>query len=456
MPRSTRRSARPEPAADAGRSHPGRPHSRRPGTSPLRTISRSDRPGPSLAGHWKSWVRPRTGRSRMTRNAAFRDEPASSREGPPSVGFQPIYWYGPRLLKAIVSACPIKTRQPQGGVVMAIVTTIGLDLAKNVFQVHGVDNQGNDVLKKKVSRNKVLDFFVNLPPCIVGLEACGGAHYWANEISKFGHNVRQMPPQYVKPYVKTNKNDANDAEAICEAVSRPNMRFVHTKNVEQLDIQAVHRIRSRLVGNRTALANQVRGLLLEVGIALPQGILHLRKQLPRICENLDERLTYLEIDYLSDIYTELVELDEKINKYESIITAFCHQSELCKRIIKIPGVGPLTATAIVAAVGDARNFKNGREFSASLGLVPRQHSSGGKTQLQGISKRGDTYLRMLLIHGARTVVRHSITKQDVNSQWIQGVVARRGIHRAIAAQANKTARKVWAVLAKNEEYRMAA
>lgn len=339
---------------------------------------------------------------------------------------------------------------------MATVTTIGLDLAKNVFQVHGVDKHGKVVLKKKLSRARILSFFSNLSPSIVGIEACGGAHHWARKISTLGHTVRQMSPQFVKPYVKSNKNDANDAEAICEAVSRPNMRFVTTKNIEQQDIQALHRIRNRLVGSRTALSNQTRGLLLELGIALPQGIAHLRMQLPRIVEDVDNSLTLLERDYLSDLYSELVELDEKVTSYDTKLSIICKQSEECRRLMKVPGIGPLSATAIVAAVGQAKEFKNGRELSAWLGLVPRQDSSGGKTKLQGISKRGDTYLRTLLIHGARAVLFRHRTREDDPGQWIRGVYARRGMNRAIVAQANKTARIAWAVLARGEEYRTAA
>ena len=339
---------------------------------------------------------------------------------------------------------------------MAIITTIGLDLAKRYFQVHGVDKQGKVVLKKKLSREGVLSFFGNLPPCLVGMEACGGSHYWAREIGKFGHTVRQINPQFVKPYVKSNKNDANDAEAICEAVSRPSMRFVTTKSIEQQDIQALHRIRDRLVGNRTALANQTRGLLLELGIAMPQGIRHLRTMLPIIIEDLDNNQTLLEKDYLSDLYSELVELDEKVAVYDAKLAAICKQSAECMRLLKVPGIGPLSATAIVAAVGQAKEFKNGREFSAWLGLVPRQNSSGGKTKLQGISKRGDIYLRTLLIHGARAVAYRVSSGKDARSEWLRAVCDRRGMNRAVVARANKTARIVWAVLAKGEDYKEAA
>jgi len=339
---------------------------------------------------------------------------------------------------------------------METVTTIGLDLAKRFFQVHGVNKLGKVVLRKKLSREAVLSFFANVSPCVVGMEACGGSHHWAREISKLGHIVRQMSPQFVKPYVKANKNDANDAEAICEAVSRPNMRFVPTKSIERQDIQALHRIRDRLVGSRTAIVNQARGLLLELGIALPQGIGRLRALLPLIIEDLGNNLTLLERDYLSDLYSELVELDEKVNSYGAKLSIISKQSEDCQRLMKIPGIGPLSATAIVAAVGQGKDFKNGREFSAWLGLVPKQHSSGGKTKLQGISKRGNTYLRKLLIHGARAVMYYRRSREDEAGEWLRGVCARRGMNRAVVAQANKTARIVWAVLAKGEAYREAA
>ena len=234
----------------------------------------------------------------------------------------------------------------------------------------------------------MLSFFGNLPPCLVGMEACWGSHYWAREIGKFGHTVRQMSPQFVKPYVKSNKNDANDAEAICEAVSRPNMRFVTTESIEQQDIQALHRIRDRLVGHRTALANQTRWLLLELGVAMPQGIRHLRTMLPISIEHLDNDQTLLEKDYLSDLYSELVELDEKIAVYDAKLAAICKQSAECLRLLKVPGIGPFSATAIVAAVGQAKEFKNGREFSAWLGLVPRQNSSLDGLR-QGWSRKGN-------------------------------------------------------------------
>ena len=338
---------------------------------------------------------------------------------------------------------------------MSRITIIGLDLAKNVFQVHGVDQRGRVVLRRRLSRAKVLPFFVNLPACLVGIEVCGGSNFWGRKLRELGHDVRQMSPQHVKPYVKTNKNDYNDAEAICEAVSRPNMRFVPIKSIEQQDIQILHRIRDKLVRKRTSVANQSRGFLLEYGIAVPKGLAKIRSQLPQILEDESNELSLLARDFLSDLYEQLVYLDEKITQYDRRMKVLFKQSEECQRIGKIPGIGPQTATAIVAAVGKASTFKNGRELAAWLGLVPRQHSSGGRDRLLGISKRGDVYLRKLLIHGARSVVRRCYLKKDRVSLWLQGLIARRGKNKAAVALANKNARMIWVLLAKQQEYKAA-
>ena len=339
---------------------------------------------------------------------------------------------------------------------MKDITTIGIDLAKNVFQLHGVDCNGNVVLRKRLGRRNLLPFLANVRSCLIGIEACCGSHFWARELEQLGHMVRQMPPQYVKPYVKTNKNDANDAEAVCEAVSRPNMRFVPTKSQEQLNLQAIHRIRERLVRNRTSLTNQVRGLLLESGIAIPQGVAKIRRFLPEIFEDTSNRLTLIERDYLSDLYAEFVELDEKILKLEIRLKALCGQSLECQRLLTIPGIGLLTATALVSAVGDATTFKNGRQLAAWIGLTPRQHSSGGKDKLLGISKRGNSYIRKLLVHGARSVVFRCRDKDDSRNRWLAATENRRGTMKATVAQANKTARIAWAVLVTGEKYKQAA
>lgn len=335
------------------------------------------------------------------------------------------------------------------------VTTLGLDIAKHVFQLHGADEQGVVVMRRKLRRDEVVPFFANLPACVVGLEACGGAHYWARRLTRFGHTVRLIAPQFVKPYVKSNKNDANDAEAICEAVSRPQMRFVPAKSVEQQDVQCLHRVRSRLVSARTQLANQVRGLLMEYGIVLPQQIHQLRRGLPQILEEADNELTPFTRRLLVSLYDELVELDRKLAAIEEQVRAAHRASESSQRIAEVEGIGPLTATALVAALSDGKAFQNGRQFAAWLGLVPRQHSSGGKPRLLGISKRGDPYLRTLLIHGARSVVYRATRKDDHRSRWITDKQRRLGTTRACVAVANKNARIVWALIARNEVYRRA-
>ena len=273
------------------------------------------------------------------------------------------------------------------------IKVMGIDLAKNSFHLHGVDENCQPVLRKKLSRKDFAAFIANIPPCLIGMEACGGAHHFARLFEKFGHTVRLMAPQFVKPYVKSNKNDVADAAAICEAVQRPSMRFVPMKTVTQQDIQSVHRIRSQAVANRTALANQIRGLLLEYGLTIAQGIGHVRKAVPGFLEDGENELTPLFREMLHSLYEELVHLDERIDTLENRLKAIADEYEDCQRLLSIPGVGLLSATALFAAVGDITTFKSGRELAAWLGLVPRQHSTGGKPTLLGISKRGDTYLR---------------------------------------------------------------
>ena len=279
--------------------------------------------------------------------------------------------------------------------------------------MHGVDSNGNVVLQKRLSRNKLAEFIVNLPTCLIGMEACGGAHYWARKFQSFGHEVKLMSPQYViKPYVKTNKNDCNDAEAICEAVARPSMRFVPIKSLEQQDVQALHRIRSRLVGERTGLINQIRGLLAEYGIVIVQGASQLRKSLPRLVEMSPGQLTPMAQSLCWDLYEQLQEVDKKVGYYDVKVGELCRNSEVCQRLMQVEGVGPLTATALIAAIGDGKVFHKARHLSAFLGLVPRQSSSGGKQVLLGISKRGKVYLRSLLIHGARAVMKNISKKRQ--------------------------------------------
>jgi transposase len=335
------------------------------------------------------------------------------------------------------------------------IVRIGLDLAKYVFEVHGVDAEEKVVLRKTLRRDAVATFFADLPPCLVGMEACSGAHYWAKVLSDLGHDVRLISPQFVTPYVKSNKSDRNDAEAICEAVGRPSMRFVPRKSGDQLALQAVHRIRQRLVSERTRLVNQIRGLLAEHGIAIARDISRLRSALTMIVDNDDAGLGDLLRELVRDVREELAELDRRIASYNRRLKDLFRTDEMCRRIGRIEGIGPITATALVAAVGDRTCFKNGREFAAWLGLVPRQRSSGGKARLLGISKRGDRYIRTLMIHGARAVLGKAGGKQDARSQWIGRMRERRHPNVVAVALANKNARIVWSVLASGDAYQPA-
>ncbi|MFM5522547.1 IS110 family RNA-guided transposase [Aeromonas jandaei] len=332
------------------------------------------------------------------------------------------------------------------------ITTIGIDLAKNVFQVHGVDERGKVLLKKQLKRDQMLPFFANLPPCLIGMEACGSAHFWANKLQGLRHTVKLMAPQFVKPYVKTNKNDAADAEAICEAVTRPTMRFVPIKNGEQLAVLALHRARQGLVKARTAQANQIRGLLAEYGFIIPQGITHIGKHVPELLEDSENGLPETFRHLLMRLHEHLKTLDKQVNELEETIVRWHQDCAVSQKLAQLPGIGPITASALVASIGDAKNFKNGRQLAAWLGLVPRQHSSGGKQTLLGISKRGDSYLRTLLIHGARAVLRVAERKESFAGSWLAGVMGRRNHNVAAVAQANKTARIVWALLAHDRQY----
>ncbi|WP_282611265.1 IS110 family transposase [Pelagibius sp. Alg239-R121] len=333
------------------------------------------------------------------------------------------------------------------------INRIGLDLAKYVFEVHAVDDDDRVVLRKTLRRDSVAQFFAELESCIVGMEACCGSHYWARVLTDLGHEVRLISPQFVKPYVKSNKNDRNDAEAICEAVGRPSMRFVSPKSPEQLEIQAVHRIRQRVVANRTRLVNQVRGLLGEHGIVAARDITRIRRTLNEITDGQSGDLGELFIEMLRDMREELAELDTRLAGYNRRIRDLFRSNEMCQRIGQIEGIGPITATALVAAVGNQSCFKNGRQFAAWLGLVPKQHSSGGKARLFGISKRSDRYLRTMLIHGARAVLGRAAGKTDLRSQWINRMRKRRHPNVVAVALANKNARIVWSLLSREQEYR---
>ena len=332
------------------------------------------------------------------------------------------------------------------------IKRIGLDIAKQVFQIHGVDRFEKVLVRKQLRRAQVLDYFKGIAPCLIGIEACGSSHYWARELSQLGHHVKLIPAQFVKPFVKGGKNDANDAEAICEAVGRPSMRFVTIKSVEQQVMQAEHRIRTRLIRARTALSNEIRGLLSEFGIAIGLGITQIRKALPMLLEDKETRLSARFKLLLSELAEELRQIDTHINEHEERLKAVAKEDDRIKRLLAIEGIGPISASALVAAVGDATQFANGRDMAAWLGLVPSQHSSGGKERLGHISKRGDTYLRTLLIHGARSVINHCEGKEDRRSQWVNQLSKRRNRNIATVALANKNARIAWAVLSRRETY----
>ena len=332
------------------------------------------------------------------------------------------------------------------------ITTIGLDLAKNVFQIHGANINGKPVLRKKLRRDQMMAFFANLEPCLIGMEACGSAHHWARQLQSLGHEVRLISPQFVKPYVKSNKHDVADAEAICEAVTRPTMRFVPIKNVEQQAMLSIHRVREGFIGDRTATGNRIRGLLAEFGLIIPQGIHHLRTRVPELIEDGTIELPGLFRRLIDQLLEHLNWLEQQIDILEEQIKVWHRQNDDSQRLAQIPGIGMITATAMVATIGDARNFKNGRELAAWVGLVPRQHSTGGKQTLLGISKRGDAYLRKLLVHGARAVAYHIGRKTDPDL-WLKKLIERRPMNVAVVAQANKTVRIVWALLAHGREFR---
>ena len=332
------------------------------------------------------------------------------------------------------------------------VTTIGIDLAKVGFQVHGVDNHGKVVLRKQLKRKDVLSFFANLQPCLVGMEACGSAHYWARKLSELGHIVRLMAPQFVKPYVKTNKSDRNDAESICEAVGRPNMRFVAVKTAPMQAVLALHRARHGFVRTRTAQANQIRGLLAEFGMVIATGIGHISARLPEILEDGENGLPGMMRELLQRLGENLKDMDRQVGELERQIMLWHRQNEPSRRLEAIAGIGPLTASALVATMGDAKSFKNARQVPAWLGMVPRHEGTGGKVMLGGISKRGDVYLRTLLIHGARAVIAHSERKPNQADAWLKKLLARRNKNVATVALAAKNARIAWALLAHQRSY----
>lgn len=346
----------------------------------------------------------------------------------------------------------IPTSQSEAEQTMNKISVVGIDLGKSVFHVHGADASGATVIERRFTRKGLRSWLVRLEPCLIGMETCSGAHHFGRWLRQQGHEVRLMNPRFVKPYVKTNKNDARDAEAICEAVTRPQMRFVAIKSVAQQEVQMLHRVRSRIVSERTALANQVRGFLREFGIPVGQGIRVLRCCLPQILEDASNEIEPSGRRLLAELREELVELDERVSALDARLSSEAQADERCRQLQSVPGIGPLIATALVSAVGDAHSFGSGRHLAAWLGLVPKQHTTGGKPRLLGISKRGDRYLRTLLIHGARASLRGAAKRDDSCSRWVLALEKRRGRNVAIVALANKMARMAWAMWTTRQDY----
>lgn len=335
---------------------------------------------------------------------------------------------------------------------MGKITTVGLDLAKNVFHAVCCDQRGKMLKKKILKRAQLLTYFANLPKCLVGMESCASAHHWSRKLKSMGHQVKLIPPQYVKPFVRGNKNDYNDALAIAEAVVRPEMRFASVKTTEQQDSQALHRIRERRIADRTALCNQLRGLLAEYGLVMPKGVAVLRRRIPELLEDAENGLSDFFRRVLAHAYQHLHDLDRQVDFYTKELHVYSQQNEACQRLETIPGYGPIVASVFHSVVGDGKAFRRGRDVSASLGLVPKQHSSGGKDVLLGISKRGNRYLRSLLVHGARSVVIQAARKEDRLSRWVNKLRAQRGFNKAVVALANKMARIGWVIVANKTTY----
>ena len=336
---------------------------------------------------------------------------------------------------------------------MQAVTTIGLDIAKSVFQVHGVDAEGKVIIRRKLKRRYVAAFFQKLPPCLVGVEACASSHHWSRELKALGHTVRLMPPAYVKPYVKRQKNDAADAEAICEAVTRANMRFVETKTPEQQSCLMLHRTRHLFIRQQTAVINAIRAHLAEFGVVAPVGRNGVEALLDVVADSSDKRVPEIARACLVALGAHLRVLKTQILEFDRLIMAWHRSNETSKRLDEIPGVGPALATALVASVGDARAFRSGRDFSAWIGLVPKQNSSGGKEKLGSISKRGDRYLRSLFTAGALAVIRYAKLHGTEHRPWLTALLARRPTKVAAIALANKIARMAWAMMARGERYK---
>jgi transposase len=329
-----------------------------------------------------------------------------------------------------------------------------VDLAKNVYQLHGVDRHGKTVWKRRLRRGQWLEALLDSaePGCEIGMEACTGAHHWARELQSRGYTVRLIAPQFVKPFVKSNKNDANDAEAICEAMSRPHMRFVTVKSVEQQDIQAMHRVREELKAHRNAKANQIRGLVAEYGLVAPKGMLALRRTIPEWLEDAENGLTDSFRSLLHGLWSDLLTLEDRFKELDKEIEKLARSNEVTRRLQQLRGVGPVVSTAMVATVGNGEQYSKGRQMASALGLTPRQNSSGDKYRLFGISKRGDAYLRTQMIHGARAVVSQAKHRDDPLSRWVTDIAKRRHPNVAAVALANKTARVAWAMLQNETDY----
>ena len=337
---------------------------------------------------------------------------------------------------------------------MKDVSVIGVDIAKNIFHLCGVSSIGEIMFRKRVNRRGFIKVMSMQRGCSVRMEACGGAHYWGRELMKLGFEVKLIAPQFVKPFVKSNKNDEADAEAICEASQRPTMRFCDVKTVGQQEIQHLHRVRERAIINQTALSNELRGILLEYGIAIPKG----KRALSFVTEEVerDVNITNLGREMVFELLHEIKRLSERVNYYDKKLIAISKKHPVCQRLETIPGVGPIIASAIVAAVNDPQDFKNGRQFAAWLGLVPRQSSTGGKSKLLSISKRGDVYIRKQLVHGARSVLYVAHKKEDKRSIWANALKNKKGWNKAAVAVANKNARTIWAMLRYETEYKAVA
>jgi len=334
------------------------------------------------------------------------------------------------------------------------IRRVGVDLAKNVFQLHGTDQNGKSLWKRQLSREKWLMVLFNQvkPGAEIGMEACAGAHHWARVLRDAGYRVKIIPPQFVKPFVKSNKNDTNDAQAICEAMARPNMYPVGIKTVEQQDIQAIHRVREGIKSHRTAKANQIRGLVAEYGLVAPIRLSSLRTAIPMWLEDASNGLTMLFRQLLQGLWVDLCSLDKRMAELDKQIAIIAQENPVARRLQQLRGIGPLIATALVGTVGDGRQYRKGRDMAAAIGLTPRQHSSGGKDRLLGITKRGDAYLRYLLVHGARSAMRTAKDKDDRISRWIMNLQERRHANVAAVAMANKLARIAWVIMSKEVDY----